>query len=641
MPHGYHGRILHANLTTGKMEVEQPPESFYRFYMGGSALGLHYLLKNTPAHADPLGPDNTLILALSVLTGAPISGQSRMTAVAKSPLTDGVGDSQSGGFFPAEMKFAGFDALVITGKAPQPIYLWLHDGQAELRDAAHLWGLITGQAEAAIRQELGDDKIEIAQIGPAGERLVRFAAIMNMSNRANGRNGMGAVMGSKNLKAVAVRGKMHPSLADAKALNALSKAGAQGLEKSGVANLAKFGTANVMASHNKRGFQVSLNWDSGFTQGAEQIGGEAMYDTILRGAVEGKQDRDGRDTCYACTVRCKRVAEIEAESHPVDPHYGGPEFETLAMFGTSCGITDLAAIAYANQLCNQYGMDTMSCGATVAWAFNCYEQGLITAADTGGLELNYGNAEAMISLVEQIGMREGFGQLLGEGSARAAEQVGHGAEDLVVAVKKQEVPAHMPLYKRGLGLIYAVNPGGADHQSSEHDPVYEGGFKYYQERLAQLGLTEEQPRQSLTDEKVRFALVTQYLYSALDSLDICQFVFGPAWHLYGPAELVQAVQAVTGWDVTLDEVMTVGQRRLNMLRAFNAREGIGREADRLPKKFWQPLKGGPTDGMALDPADYERAKDSYYALAGWDVASGTPTQQKLAELGLDWVAEML
>jgi aldehyde:ferredoxin oxidoreductase len=559
-----------------------------------------------------------------------------MTAVAKSPLTDAVGDSQSGGFFPAEMKFAGFDAVVITGKSPKPVYLWLHDGQAELRDASHLWGKSTGEAETSIRQELGDAKIEVAQIGPAGEGLVRYAAIMNMRNRANGRTGMGAVMGSKNLKAVAVRGKLRPKLANPKALNAMSKSGAQGLEKSMVANLAKYGTANAMVSHNKRGFQVSLNWDSGFTEGAEKIGGEMMYDTILRGAADGKQDRDGRDTCYACAVRCKRVAEVKDGPHAVNPQYGGPEFETLSMFGSLCGITDLPALAYAGQLCNAYGMDTISCGATIAWAFNCYEQGLITTADTGGLELNYGNAEAMIQLTEMIGRREGFGRLLGEGSARAAESIGRGTEDLVVTVKKQEIPAHMPHTKRSLGLIYAVNPFGADHQSSEHDPAYESGFKYYQKRLAEIGLTQEQPKQSLTDEKVRFALVTEYMYSALDSINICQFVFGPSWHLYGPAELVEAVQAVTGWDVTLDELMTVGERRLNMLRAFNAREGIGREEDRLPKKFWKALHGGPTDGLTLDSQEFEQAKDTYYALAGWDVSTGTPTHHRLTELGLGW-----
>ncbi len=642
MPHGYHGKILHVDLTNGVLETEEPPPEFYRFYMGGSALGMHYVLKHTPAHADPLGPENTLVLALGVLTGAAISGQSRMTAVAKSPQSGAIGDSQCGGFWPAELKFAGFDAIVIRGASPKPVYLWVHDGQAELRDASHLWGRITGEVEERIKEELGDEKIEVLQCGPAGEKGVRFAALINMSNRANGRTGMGAVMGSKNLKAVAVRGKNRPSVADRQGLNNLARWGARHFPESDVAGLGKYGTAEVVMPQNKSGGLPTHNWDSGYFEQAEAISGEVMYDTILRGADEGKQDRLGRDTCYACTVRCKRVVEIEDGRHPVDHRYGGPEYETLATFGSYCGVSDLEAIAAANQLCNQYGMDTISCGATLAWAFNCFSQGLITTEDTGGLDLSWGNAESMVKLTEMIGKREGFGDLLAEGSARAAARIGRGAEELVVAVKKQELPAHMPQVKRSLGLIYAVNPFGADHQSSEHDPVYEGGFKYYKDRLAPLGLTEPQEKYSLTDEKVRFALTTEYLYSALDTVNVCQFVFGPAWQLYGPDQLVDAVRVITGWeDVTLEELLTVGRRRLNMLRAFNAREGLTREDDKLPKKLSKPLKGGRSDGFFVTPEEIERAKDAYYAMAGWDVATGSPTRPTLEELGLGWVADEL
>jgi aldehyde:ferredoxin oxidoreductase len=640
MPHGYHGKVLHIDLSTGSFEIEQPPESFYRTYLGGSAMATYYLLKNMPAGVDPLGPENVLVFALSVTTGAPISGQSRMTAAAKSPLTDLIGDSQTGGFWPAEMKFAGFDVIVLKGKAAKPVYVWIHEGEMEIRDAAHLWGKVTGEAEAALREELGDQKIEVLQIGPAGERMVRYAAIMNMSNRANGRTGLGAVMGSKNLKAVAVRGKLRPSIANPAALNAMAKQGAQGLETSGVAGLAKYGTAQGM-SQNKRGGQVTRNWDSGFFEEADKINAETLYDTVLRGSAEGKQDREGRDTCYACTVHCKRVAEIKEGPYVVDPLYGGPEYETLSTFGTYCGISDLAAISYANQLCNMYGMDTISCGATIAWALDCFEKGLITTADTGGLELHYGDAAMMVKLTGMIGTGEGFGTVLAEGSARAAQKIGRGTQDLVVAVKKQEIPAHMPHLKRSLGLIYAVNPFGADHQSSEHDAYYEGAFKYYKERLALLGLTEEQPKLSLTDEKIRYALLTEHLYSCLDSVNLCQFVFGPVWHLYGPSELTETLNAITGWDLTLEELMQVGERRLNLLRAFNAREGAGREADVLPKKFWKALAGGPTDGVALLESDFETAKDTYYEMCGWDVASGKPTPETLSRLGLGWVAEMI
>jgi aldehyde:ferredoxin oxidoreductase len=615
-------------LSSGDLQIEQPGEEFYRRYLGGSAVGLHYLLKLTERGVDPLGPENVLTLALGVLTGAPISGQSRMTAVARSPLTEAVGDSQSGGFFPAEMKFAGFDAVVIRGKAERPVYLWMHDGEAELRPAEHLWGLITGEAEARIRDELGDDKVEVAQCGPAGEKLVRFAAIMNMSNRANGRTGMGAVMGSKNLKAVAVRGKQRPPLADRRGLIELAKWGADHFEDSGVYGLGLFGTAEVTNGQNKAGGLPTYNWDSGYFEQGEALDGTTMSKTILK----------ERDTCYACTVRCKRVVEVKEGPFTADPHYGGPEYETLATFGSYCGIDDLKAVAQASQLCNQYGMDTISCGATVAWAMNCFQEGILTTKDTGGLELRFGNAEAMVRMTEMIGQRQGLGDLLAEGSARAAARIGNGAEELVVAVKKQELPAHMPQVKRSLALIYAVNPFGADHQSSEHDPAW----KNDRARLAEIGFTlEPQPNKVLSEEKVRFALTTQHSYSCLDSVNVCQFVFGPAWHLYGMKQLADAVRLITGWEVSVEELQRVGERRLNMLRAFNAREGIGREADVLPKKLKKALVGGKSDGLFVTEEEVEQAKDTYYTMSGWDVATGTPTRAQLEELELAWVADEL
>jgi aldehyde:ferredoxin oxidoreductase len=632
MPYGYNGKILHVDLTTGTLDVEEPGETFFRRYMGGSALGMHYALKLIPAGADPLGPDNVLILSLGVTTGAAVSGQSRVTATAKSPLSGAIGDAQAGGFWPAEAKGAGFDAYVIKGKAEKPVYLWVQDGQAELRDASHLWGKITGEVEAAIQEELGDPKIEVLQVGPAGERGVRFACIINMSNRANGRTGMGAVMGSKNLKAIAVRGQERPEIADKDALADLARWGAKTFPESDIYDMGVHGTADVLAYQNEDGGLPTRNWSSGVFEGYEPISGNVMSDTILK----------KRDTCYACVVRCKRVVETEWQGNTVDPHYGGPEYETLATLGSYCGIHDLAAIAYANQLCNMYGMDTISCGATIGFAMDCFEQGLITTQDTGGVELRFGNAEAMVQMVEQIALRQGFGDLLAEGTACAAQQIGHGTEALANVVKGHDLPAHMPEVKRSLALIYAVNPFGADHQSSEHDPSYEGEADYedYADRMAMLDLIDPQETGSLEAGKVRYALYTQWFYSLMDSINVCQFVWGPAWQLYDPNQLVVMAQAVTGWDVSLWELMKVGERRLNMMRAFNAREGFTREHDVLPPKLAQPRVGGPSDGLFIDPAELERAKDTYYAMCGWD-AQGVPTRGTLEELGLGWVAEVL
>jgi len=628
--YGFTGKILHVNLTSGQIEVERPSEAFYRTYWGGSAMGTYYLLKNTPAGADPLGPENTLCFMLSATTGAPISGQSRATTTAKSPLTGLIGDAQAGGFWPAELKFAGFDGIVLTGKSPRPVYLWIHDGEAELRDAAHLWGKTTGESQKAIQAELGDPKIEVTQIGPAGERLVRFACILNMSNRAHGRTGMGAVMGSKNLKAIAVRGHGKIDLADrAKVIQLARQAAGAIPDSADMKGLQDYGTANVVMPQHTAGGLPTRNYASGTFEHAEAISGETLRDTIL---VEN-------DTCYACSVRCKRVVETEYGGEHVEPFYGGPEYESIAMLGSYCGVGDLSAVALANQKCAEYGLDTIACGATIAFAMDCYEKGLLTPQDTGGLDLRFGNAVGLIAMVEAIAHRQGLGDLLANGSALAAKMIGRGAEDLVVAVKGNEFPAHMPQVKRSLALIYAVNPFGADHQSHEHDPGYgPGASQVSLDRLARLGLTSPQHDRLLNREKVRFVLLTQWNYSFIDSADLCQFVYGPSWQLMGPDEMVELVRAVTGWDITLEDTQRIGERRVNLMRGFNAREGAGRELDTLPVKvFDQPLKGGASDGLFVTRAELEAALDDYYELAGWDKTTGMPTRAKLEELGLGWV----
>ena len=631
MLYGYTGKILHVDLTRGKLSTEQPTEDFYKTYIGGSAMGTYYVYNNTPAGADPLGPENTLTLMLSATTGVSISGQSRMTATAKSPLSGLIGDSQVGGFFPAEMKFSGFDGIVFTGKSPKPVYLWIHDGEAELKDASRLWGKITRDAHEAILEEVGDPKTEIALIGPAGEKLVRFAAIMNMCNRANGRTGMGAVMGSKNLKAVAVRGHQKVKTADPAAITRLARLAPKRVQDIGdMKGLQDFGTASVLNYQNTSGGLPTRNYTSGTFDQAEDLSGEHMSETILK----------ENDTCYACVVRCKRVVETEYKGKQVDPFFGGPEYETLSTFGSYCGIGDMNAVALANQTCDQYGLDTIACGATVAFAMDCFEHGLLTLEDTGGIDLRFGNADAMLAIVEKIARREGIGELLGNGSARAAQIIGHGAEDLVIAVKNGELPAHMPQVKRSLALIYAVNPFGADHQSSEHDPGYTPDTASYNlERFAEIGMTNPMSDRVLNREKVKMALYSEWNYSFMDTATLCQFVYGPAWQVYGPKEQAELMRATTGWDWTVADVQKVGERRLNMLRAFNAREGVGRDHDRLPKRIYdEPLKGGASDGVAVTRQEVEQALDIYYEMCGWDVATGKPTKAKLEQLGLGWMA---
>ena len=639
---GYMGKILRVDLTSETITVEEPSPDIYRRYMGGSALNLYYLLQEMPANVDALAPDNILALSVGPTTGVSISGQSRMTATAKSPLTGAIGDSQCGGFWPAKLKFAGFDAVIIKGKAAKPVYLWIDEGKAELRDASHLWGKITGEAEAAIRDELGDAKIEVLQIGPGGEKMVRFASLINMCNRANGRTGMGAVMGSKNLKAVAVRGNHKPQVADNEALQELIKWGAKTFPNADVAGLGKFGTAGVVSVQQALGGLPTYNFNSGVFDGWESIDGEILYNTLLAGSQEGQQDRKGRDTCYGCIVRCKRVVEFSQGSYSAEPLYGGPEYESLAGLGSYCGIDDLAAICQANELCNKYGIDTISGGATIAWAMEAFEAGVLTAADTGGLQIKFGDAESMIKLVQMIVDREGFGDILAEGSSRAAAKLGKGAEFLITA-KGQEPPAHMPQLKSSLALMYAVNPFGSDHESSDHDLTYEeDSYKAFEDRYTSLGLNNPLPAQSLAPAKVEFARITQQFFGMLDSVNLCHFVWGVSWPLYGPEQAAAMVKAVTGWNVTLQELLEVGERRVNMMRAFNAREGIARDQDKLPTKFFdRPLKGGPSDGVKVDKAQFEAALQEYYRQCGWDESSGIPKRETLERLGLNWVADQL
>ena len=650
--HGFTGKILHVDMTNQTLEVEEPSEEFYREYMGGSLMGLYYLWKNTPAGTDALDPQNTLSFMVSASAGLPISGQSRCTVTCKSPSSGGVADSQAGGFWPAELKFAGFDGIVVTGAAETPLYLSIIDGEPKLHDASHLWGKSTLEVDQLLEKELDDKEIHVAQIGIAGEKLANFAAIINMSNRAWGRTGVGAVMGSKKLKAIVVQGNKKIEPADRKRVLDLAKQGAKDLEPTGMAQFGKYGTAGVVMPQYGSGGLPSYNWDAGVMktrEEAEAIDGIRLYDELLAGAEAGKQDREGRDTCYACIVRCKRVAEAEYRANKkIIPEYGGPEYETLATFGSYCGVSDLHAVTYANQLCNEYGVDTISAGATISWAMECYENGVITKEETGGIELNYGNADAMVTMLEQTLNREGFGDVLALGSVKAADHLGKG-HDYLVAVKGQELPAHMPHVKRSMGLIYAVNPFGADHQSSEHDPSYsekayngpddgEGTSRY----LAPLGLDKPQPSKAMNAEKVEFTLKTQYTYSAMDTISLCQFVFGSGWQLYTPVHAAELMSATTGWDVSVDELQTIGQKRVNLMRAFNLREGLTHVDDTLPKKLYRKaLEGGRSDGILLDQNEIDTAIGMYYEQAGWDSKTGVPQRATLEGIGLGWVADDL
>lgn len=573
-----------------------------------------------PAGADPLGPDNKVIFAAGPVTGAPIAGSGRNSVGAKSPLTGFYGDGEGGGFFGAELKRAGFDAVIVEGMSASPVYLWLHDGEYELRDASHLWGKETLAVERAIKDELGDQHIRVAQIGVAGERLVRYANVVNDLTHFCGRGGIGAVLGAKKLKAIAVRGTKALPLADKDALAALARYQIDNFEQLS-AGFKDTGTAGGVISLNAGGGLPTRNFSEGSFEGAERISGQTMRDTIL---VD-------RDNCFACPIFCKRVVKVD-QPYQVDPVYGGPEYETIGSLGSSCGIDDLPAIAKGNELCNKYGLDTISTGVTIAFAMEAFEKGLITAADSGGIELKFGNAQAMLAMIELIARREGFGRLLGEGSLRAARAIGKGAEEFAIQVKGQEVPMHEPRMKFGLGVGYAVSPTGADHCHNIHDTglAKETGIK----DLAPFGIISPVPVRDLGPEKVRMLTYISNWRHMANCGVYCYFV---PW---GPNQVAEMFRAVTGWNTSVMELMKVGERAVTLCRLFNLREGLTDEDDKLTPRFTRAFRNGPLEGVFVPEEQVEKAKRLYYGMMGWS-EQGVPTEAKLGELGISWALAAL
>jgi aldehyde:ferredoxin oxidoreductase len=639
MPYSYNGRILRVNLTERKTKVEKLSETFYRRFLGGRTLALYYLLREMKPGIDPYSPDNKLIFALSIITGISVPGTAKYLVAAKSPQTGGYGEAEAGGFWGPELKFAGYDAIIIDGKADEPVYLWIHDGECEFKDASHLWGKSTGEAQKIIREELQDGLIRIAQIGPAGENLVRYACIINELKYANGRCGLGAVMGSKNLKAIAVRGHKKIEPYNPQVLQRLAKFFAENI-KNNVDALARqeFGTSNYFLNANFAGTLVTRNFHKGAFEYAEEVSGEKLHEKMVI----------GNEGCYACPNRCKRLVKLE-KPYEVDPSYGGPEYETMAAFGSNCEVSSLEVIVKANELCNKYGLDTISTGSVIAFAMECYENGILTEKDTNGLELKFGNANAIIPLIEMIAFRQGLGNILAEGVAKAAEKIGKGAEKFAMHVKGKEVPMHEPRGKFGVALAYALSPIGADHLQHEHDGAFDPeltGYSHKAEALSffikqarPLGILEPVPSLDLGPKKVRLFTYLQYWWSLFNSLGLCIFAWAPV-RIFKVNQLTELVNAATGWDMTLWELMKVGERGITMARAFNIREGLDKKDDKLPERFFEPLESGRLKGLKVPKSDFEKALITYYEMMGWDY-NGVPTLGKLEELDVGWIAKEL
>ncbi|MGQ9680258.1 MAG: aldehyde ferredoxin oxidoreductase family protein [Candidatus Bathyarchaeia archaeon] len=614
------GRLLRVDLSRKELKIEEIDEKRYRKYLGGKGLGLFYLLKEQRPGADPFGPENLLIFSISVTTGVPLPGFSRFSVLGKSPLTGGFGEAEAGGYWGSELKHSGFDVVLVSGFSQKPVFLWICDGEAELRDASSIWGLKTKEAQEAIRKDVGDPLARVALIGPAGEKLVRYACIVNDLKFANGRSGLGAVMGSKRLKAVAVRGRSKPEFKDQARLTELAKWFSENWRGHPPAvSRSRFGTAEIVLPQNADGILPTRNFIKGVFEQAEEISGEAMAKTILVGA-EG---------CYACPIRCKRVVEGKSPFE-TDPSYGGPEYETIGAFGSLCEVSDLSAISLANQLCNAYGMDTISTGCAIAYVMECFENNVLTLRDTDGLDLRFGNAEAMVHMVEMIAERRGIGDLLAEGVRIASDKIGRGSERYALHVKGKEIPMHEPRGKSGLALQYALSASGADHMQAAHDPSFERSI----ESITPLGIHETVNRLSLGPEKVRLFKALHLWWNLLDCLDVCKFVIKPhSVGVFNINHLVDVVDAATGWDTSLYELMVASERALNMSRLFNIREGLTKADDTIPERFFEPLESGPRAGAKISEEDFARSVKIFYELMGWD-EQGVPVSSKLHELGL-------
>ncbi|MFZ5944609.1 MAG: aldehyde ferredoxin oxidoreductase family protein [Bacillota bacterium] len=613
MAGGYIDNFIRVNLTTGKISYTTFKEETLRKYIGGSGLGAKILKEETDGTTNPLGPENLLIFLTGPLVGTNAPNFGRYQVVTKSPLTGGYGEANSGGTWGAHLKKAGVDGLIVSGKAEKPVYLYIENGQIEVREAEKYWGLDTYQLDEILKDELGQD-IVTCSIGQAGENLVRIAAIMNdgRDGRAAGRCGVGAVMGSKNLKVIVIRkGRLKIPIANQEKLRESIKKWAGRVRKN-TDILGEYGTAVALETVEAIGDLPVKNWREGTFKTAEKLSGETMSKTILQKKYH----------CAQCIIGCGR--EIKIESGVYQGVKGaGPEYETIGMLGSNCLIDDLEAIAKANELCNRFGLDTIAAGAAISFAMEAYADGLINKEQLGGINLEWGNAPAMIKMIEKIALREDLGWLLGEGSKIAAAKIGGGAQEMIVQIKGMDLPAHDPRAKFSNALAYATSPRGACHLNSL-SYEYEDGIS-----IKDLGFPETFDRFSYQG-KAQLVAELQDLMALFDSLIGCKFlVFG-----FGDetvTTLLQWLNYVTGWDMDREEFLDAGSRIVNIKRMYNISCGFSRKDDKLPNRIANHKRGS---GGAKDTLpSLENMLDGYYSYRGWD-QMGVPTEETLNKYGI-------
>jgi aldehyde:ferredoxin oxidoreductase len=623
---GIYGRILHVNLETGQTIIEEPDEDVFRLLVGGRALVAYLLLRDLAKNIDPLSPENLLIFAPGILQGTNLPGSGRHGLGGKSPLTGAIASSEAGGWWGHEFKRTGYDALVIHGRAERPVYLWINNSDVEIRPADHLWGLLTAPTQEAIHEELGDHKIRVAQIGPAGENQVLYSAVMHDVNRAAGRNGLGALMGSKNLKAVAVRGTINLPVTERKRVTSVAKwLGANYKELSAwAAEGIGRGTQDSLMNWGYLGGLPTQNFSLPLFEEPELLSGERNYEMFLK----------ERDTCQACPINCKQVFEHESDNpyQKLDPTYGGPEYEAMAALGSNCGMTDNLAVAKANELANANGLDAISAGASIAFVMECFENGILTKEDTGGLDFQWGNAELLVKAVEMIANRDGFGDVMAEGVKRMSRRFGPETEPFNLTVKGQELPMHEPRLKHALGIGYAVAPVGADHEMNVHDTA----FMTYGEGIERVNSAwpadlkvHPQSNTEIDDNKMRIFFTELNWMHFQDCALNCHF------YPYTYQHLADALTGVTGVRYTIQDVLDVGARAQTLSRLFNLREGFTADDDKLPKRVTKAFKEGPIAGVEITDDTIAWAKRRYYEMMGWDPVTAMPTEECLQSLKID------
>jgi aldehyde:ferredoxin oxidoreductase len=582
--------------------MEEVDEETTKKFVGGRGLGVKILLDETARGIDPLGPENMLMLMTGPATGTAFPGSGRFHVVSKSPLTGGIGDSDCGGDWGPELRFAGFDGILFQGKAEKPVYLWVHDGEAELRSAEKYWGRGVWDTEDGIREELGDPNIKLASIGPAGENLVMSAAIINDKHRAAGRTGVGAVMGSKNLKAVAVRGTGKPPVADPEGLRVAVKGALKKIKESGITGetLPALGTAALVNVINEAGIYPTRNFQTGVFPTAGKTGGEALKETGI--LVKNKP-------CWGCPIACGRVSRVTKPPYQTDGE--GPEYETTWSMGAQCGIDDLEAITKAHNTCDEMGIDPISFGSTVGCAMELYEKGLIPREKLGGLELKFGNPQAIVELAWRTAYRAGFGDEIALGAKRLAEK--YGAPDLAMHVKGLEIPAYDPRGVKGHGLGYATSNRGGCH------------LRAYMIAPEILGVPEKLDPLK-TEGKASWVKTFQDIFAMCDSLVVCKFLT----FALGAEDLTNLINPITGWGWSVNDFLKTGDRIYTLERMYINREGFNRKDDTLPPRLLkEPMPEGPARGHV---AELEKMIDEYYEVRGWK--DGKPTKRKLKELEL-------